>query len=68
MPGFSAALDDDQLVQLLAYLRSRFSDKPQWSDIANDVRAARAGRRPIGFYPSPAMGTAPADASQREQP
>jgi len=67
MPGFSAALDEDQLVELVAYLRSRFSDKPQWSEITNEVRAARSGRRPIGSYPSPATGT-PADASQQEEP
>jgi mono/diheme cytochrome c family protein len=67
MPGFSAALDDGQMIELIAYLRSRFGDKPQWSGIANDIRAARSGGRPIGLYPSPATGT-PADASQQEQP
>jgi mono/diheme cytochrome c family protein len=52
MPGFSAALTDDQLVQLIAYLRSRFSDKPQWSDIAKDVRAARSAHPPSVFIPA----------------
>jgi uncharacterized OB-fold protein len=57
---FAAALDDEQLTALLAYLRSRFSDQPQWSNIASEVRDARSGRRPISFYPSPSTEAAPA--------
>ena len=45
MPGFSGALTDEQLVELIGYLRSRFSDKPPWSDIAKDVRDARTAAR-----------------------
>jgi mono/diheme cytochrome c family protein len=68
MPGFSGALTDEQMVELIGYLRSRFSDKPQWTDIAKDVRDARTGARSAILHPSHATGSAPADATQREKP
>jgi hypothetical protein len=74
MPGFAGVLTDEQLVDLIRDVRSRFSDKPQWADLAKDVRAARTdvreartGTRPIGLHPSHGTGGAPADASQREK-
>jgi mono/diheme cytochrome c family protein len=51
MPGFAGALTDEQLAELIRYVRSRFSDKPQWADIASDVRDARTKARPIGVHP-----------------
>ena len=68
MPGFAGAMTDQQLVDLLDYLRSRFSDKPPWPDVANDVRDARTRVRPIISYPSRPSGGGPADSSQREKP
>jgi mono/diheme cytochrome c family protein len=41
MPGFSAALTDPQIVALAAYIRSNFSDKPQWSGIDTRLTQAR---------------------------
>jgi len=51
MPGFAGVLTDQHLAELIRYVRSRFSDKPQWTDIASDVRDARARVRPIGAQP-----------------
>src|SRR5436190_4602943 len=68
MPSFASVLTDEQLVELIGYVRARFSDKPQWADIARDVRDARTGTRPIGLHPSHAPAARPADASQREKP
>jgi len=68
MPSFASVLSDEQLVELIGYVRARFSDKPQWPDIARDVRNARTGVRPIGLHPSHAPEVRPADASQREKP
>jgi mono/diheme cytochrome c family protein len=34
MPGFAGVLGDDELAALSAYLRSRFSRKPAWADLA----------------------------------
>ena len=41
MPSFGPALTDAQLAQLVAYLRSTYSDKPAWNDIPAEVAKAR---------------------------
>ena len=66
MPGFAGALTDRQLVDLLAYVRSRFSDKPPWTGTEKDVREARSGGRPVMVHPSPGIDPAHALVSQRE--
>jgi mono/diheme cytochrome c family protein len=68
MPGFAGAMTDQQLANLLEYLRSRFSDRPPWPDIATDVREARTRIRPIIAYPSRTSGGGPAERSPREKP
>jgi mono/diheme cytochrome c family protein len=50
MPGFAGVLSDAQLGALLAYLRARFTDKPQWAAIEQEVRAARTAARTV--YPA----------------
>jgi hypothetical protein len=64
MPDFAGVLNDQQLAELLVYLRSRFSDKPPWSNVDADIRAARSGQRPI-VVASP-HGTDPATGVQHE--
>ena len=68
MPGFSDVLRDQQLVDLIGYLRSRFSDKPPWTDIAKDVHDARTGARAVVSHSNRATGSGPADTTQREKP
>lgn len=42
MPGFAETLDDQQIVDLVHYLRSRFApDEPAWSLSAENVQAMR---------------------------
>jgi mono/diheme cytochrome c family protein len=41
MPGFSGALTDPQLMQLLGHLRRELADKPPWTDIAATAREIR---------------------------
>ncbi len=49
MPGFDAALDDEQVALLAAYLRDRFSDRPLWHDFdaaaVGDIRDERNAMR-----------------------
>jgi mono/diheme cytochrome c family protein len=45
MPGFGAAFTDRQIAELMAYLRSNFSDQPAWSGLEDTVRAARQAAR-----------------------
>jgi mono/diheme cytochrome c family protein len=66
MPGFAGAVDDRQLVDLLAYLRARFSAEPPWRDLEREVREARRGERSV--RPAAATQSIPAHASQREKP
>jgi mono/diheme cytochrome c family protein len=48
MPGFDGAIDDDQLAQLLGFLRARFSDQPPWQGVEGDIKAARAAEMEEG--------------------
>jgi len=43
MPAFADMLDDRQIGQLTAYLRTRFTDKSPWSDVGEAVAQARKG-------------------------
>jgi mono/diheme cytochrome c family protein len=44
MPPFAGTLDDRQIADVVAYVRARFSDKPAWTGIDDQVHAA--GGRP----------------------
>ncbi len=63
MPGFRASLSDSQIEALTAYLRSRFSSKPAWTNVGELIRQARKSEPPL--YPAPGMQTAPDDPSQK---
>jgi mono/diheme cytochrome c family protein len=41
MPPFAGAFTDEQVVELVQYLRDRFSDKPPWENVAALVRESR---------------------------
>jgi mono/diheme cytochrome c family protein len=41
MPGFANALSDIQIVALVAYLRTAFTEQPAWSDIGKSVQRAQ---------------------------
>jgi len=43
MPGFRDSLNDEQIAQLVSFLRSQFApDKPAWSDIRTTIGRVRA--------------------------
>jgi nicotinate dehydrogenase subunit B len=44
MPAFADTFRDDDLAELTAYLRARYSDLPAWKDLSAAVRKARAAR------------------------
>jgi mono/diheme cytochrome c family protein len=68
MPGFTGALSEAQLTDLIVYLRARFSDKGPWTDVAKHVRDAMTGNRRFATYATRGNASAPADSSQREKP
>ena len=41
MPGFAASLTDHQLAAVLGFLRARFTDRPAWSDLEDQVKHIR---------------------------
>jgi nicotinate dehydrogenase subunit B len=46
MPGFADSLNDQQLTELIRYLRTRFApDKPAWDGIDAALKAARGVAR-----------------------
>jgi mono/diheme cytochrome c family protein len=61
MPGFAGVLNDQQLLGLLAYVRSRFSGKEPWTGIENDIHNARTVNRPVMVHPPHGVG--PSDAN-----
>lgn len=64
MPGFSASLNDAQVVALAGYLRAHFSDKGPWNNIEADVRAARNTQRLRTISPAPGNQAGPAAIQQ----
>jgi nicotinate dehydrogenase subunit B len=56
MPAFGDALSDDQLAELVAYLRQQFApQKPAWTGVRDTimrVRQGSAGRNPLVGSPS----------------
>jgi mono/diheme cytochrome c family protein len=42
MPRFGQSLKDEDIVDLAAYMRARFTQKPSWTDVAQRVRDMRA--------------------------
>jgi len=41
MPGFANVLTDEQLGDLLGFLRSGFAERPQWPNISASIRSAK---------------------------
>ena len=71
MPGFGAAMFDPQLIALVTYLRSRFSTRPAWSDIAAELREARETALAANISPATSVvsdSKSSATASPRGQP
>ena len=64
MPGFAGTLSNQQLADLLAYVRARFSDEPPWEDIGKDIREGRAGASRI--YPASSTEPSPAAPGHQE--
>jgi len=67
MPGFAASMNDDQISALLRYLRARFSNRPEWTGVAEAVADARRTQT-VFLQTSSGPHNAPADATQRDKP
>lgn len=68
MPGYRSVITDAQIVELLAYMRSAFSDKPAWSDLANLVSRQRGKTRSMAIYSTDGHLAAPARPGEGTTP
>ncbi|HEY3891887.1 MAG TPA: cytochrome c, partial [Bradyrhizobium sp.] len=67
MPGFADNMSNSQIVALLRYLRTRFSNQTAWGGLERTVEHAR--RTQTAFLRnSPGPHNAPADPTQRDRP
>jgi mono/diheme cytochrome c family protein len=67
MPGFADSMSNQQVVALLQFLRSRFSNQPAWAGVEKAVEGAR--RTQTGFLQTSTGPTnAPAEPTQRDKP
>ncbi len=66
MPGFADMLTDQQVANLISYVRAKFSNKPPWGDIDKDIRNAKSGVSPVEVYPAPAINPERLTISERE--
>jgi mono/diheme cytochrome c family protein len=46
MPAFDAILTDTQIADIAQYIRARYTNQPQWTDIKTDVLKARQEAQP----------------------
>ena len=67
MPGFASSMTDDQIVALLNYLRSRFSNQPAWTGVEKTVADARRTQT-VFLQTSPGPQSAPVVPTQRDKP
>lgn len=61
MPGFGAVLSEEELLALFTYIRDRFSDQPEWNDLAERIRATRSGEYHVRVLPSDGIERGPSN-------
>lgn len=66
MPGFAGTMTDSQIAQLMTFMRSKFSDKPAWTDVEALVAHIRSGREHTDLQSLNTGPTAPANPTKRE--
>jgi hypothetical protein len=65
MPGFAGVLNDRQVADLLAYMRTAFGNQPAWPDLEKTVARIRSGDRQPSIRPADGTSSAPANATRR---
>ena len=67
MPGFADSMNDQQIVTLLQFLRSHFSNQPAWTGVEKAVAEARRTQT-VFLQTSPGPTNTPAEPTQRDKP
>jgi mono/diheme cytochrome c family protein len=66
MPAFGASLSDQQVADLLAYMRRHFSGKAPWEGVAEMVRKTRSGEYKVAVRPADGIERAPQNVGAKE--
>jgi mono/diheme cytochrome c family protein len=64
MPGFDGVFSDDELVELLTYLRKTFTKKADWPDLPGRVASTRKSSANVAVNTSPPITAAPVNAGE----
>jgi mono/diheme cytochrome c family protein len=67
MPGFASSMNDGQIVALLNYLRSRFSNRPAWTGVDQVVANTRRTQMPP-LRTAAGQGQSHVEPAQRDKP
>lgn len=67
MPGFIATLSDEQVTDLLAYLRDAFAGKPAWPDAAARLAETRSGKYQVSVRPSDGIERGPDNVGAQDR-
>ena len=67
MPGFASSMNDGQIVALLNYLRSRFSNRPAWTGVDQAVENTRRTQMPP-LRTAAGQGQSHVEPAQRDKP
>lgn len=59
MPGYLGTISDEEMADLLAYMRGRFTEQPRWENTQELVRATRTGEHHVSVRPSDGIERAP---------
>lgn len=59
MPAFRHLLSDQQVADLLAYMRERFSQEPPWAGLVEQTARTRSGTYKVAIRPSDGIERAP---------
>ncbi|UCI24700.1 c-type cytochrome [Mesorhizobium sp. B2-8-5] len=66
MPGFAATLTDDQVADLLGYLREAYAQKPAWADAKAKTADTRSGKYRVSVRPSDGIERSPDNVGAKD--
>ena len=66
MPAFHAVLTDQEMVDLLNYMRSEFSKQPPWPEVLKLVQDTRSGAHKVAIRPADGIERGPSNVLAKE--
>ncbi len=68
MPAYRGVLSDTDMVELLSYMRARYTDLPNWEGLDDMVSQTRSGEHEVAIRPADGIERAPGNLGAEEQP